>query len=112
MTKLSERLVHGITSQLSHVVRNGDELAAYPGCVNLSFSYVEGESLLMALKDVALSSGRYDKSRQGGLYQALFEFTEPLAHHFITPIPEIVDFTEGEKPEYPEKNPRSTGQIN
>lgn len=30
------------------------------GCVNLSFAYVEGESLLMALKDVALSSGRSD----------------------------------------------------
>lgn len=29
------------------------------GCINLSFAYVEGESLLMALKDVALSSGRY-----------------------------------------------------
>ena len=28
------------------------------GCLNLSFAYVEGESLLMALKDVALSSGR------------------------------------------------------
>jgi cysteine desulfurase len=27
------------------------------GCVNLSFAYIEGESLLMALKDVALSSG-------------------------------------------------------
>ena len=31
--------------------------AACAGCVNLSFAYVEGESLLMALKDVALSSG-------------------------------------------------------
>ena len=29
-----------------------------PGCVNLSFAFVEGESLLMALKDIALSSGR------------------------------------------------------
>lgn len=30
----------------------------FVGCINLSFAYVEGESLLMALKDVALSSGR------------------------------------------------------
>jgi len=44
-------------SNLSQVVRNGDPVAWYPGCVNLSFACVEGESLLMALKDVALSSG-------------------------------------------------------
>lgn len=54
---LSDRLVNSIMSQLPDVVRNGDETATYPGCVNLSFSYVEGESLLMALKDIALSSG-------------------------------------------------------
>ncbi|KAK7808980.1 hypothetical protein U0070_010127 [Myodes glareolus] len=33
------------------------------GCINLSFAYVEGESLLMALKDVALSSGRFGIGR-------------------------------------------------
>jgi len=54
--QLSERLIQGITSQVEHVVRNGD-VNGYPGCVNLSFSYVEGESLLMALKEIALSSG-------------------------------------------------------
>ena len=30
----------------------------FVGCVNLSFAFVEGESLLMAMKQVALSSGR------------------------------------------------------
>lgn len=46
---LSDRLINGITSQVDHIVRNGD-VNGYPGCVNLSFAYVEGESLLMALK--------------------------------------------------------------
>nr|XP_018909790.1 PREDICTED: cysteine desulfurase, mitochondrial [Bemisia tabaci] len=57
MEKLSQRLLDRIFSSLTHVVRNGDPVHSYPGCVNLSFAYVEGESLLMALKDVALSSG-------------------------------------------------------
>jgi cysteine desulfurase len=39
------------------VIRNGDLESTYAGCVNLSFEYVEGESLLMALKRIALSSG-------------------------------------------------------
>jgi len=56
ISQLSKRLIEGINARVSHVVRNGD-VTGYPGCVNLSFSYVEGESLLMALKDVALSSG-------------------------------------------------------
>jgi len=53
---LSDRLINGIQARVEHVVRNGD-VNGYPGCVNLSFSYVEGESLLMALKEIALSSG-------------------------------------------------------
>ncbi|KAF8798136.1 cysteine desulfurase NFS1 [Phlegmacium glaucopus] len=54
--QLSDRLISKINMKVEHVVRNGD-VEGYPGCVNLSFSYVEGESLLMALKDIALSSG-------------------------------------------------------
>nr|XP_039260082.1 cysteine desulfurase, mitochondrial-like isoform X1 [Styela clava] len=54
---LSHRLESRIREKLSHVIRNGDVNQTYPGCLNLSFAYVEGESLLMALKDVALSSG-------------------------------------------------------
>ncbi|XP_077458304.1 cysteine desulfurase [Stigmatopora argus] len=57
VTMLSNRLVHKITSQIPDVIMNGDPEQRYPGCVNLSFAYVEGESLLMALKDIALSSG-------------------------------------------------------
>ncbi|KAJ3259098.1 cysteine desulfurase [Boothiomyces macroporosus] len=57
ITKLSHHLIESITSQVPNVVRNGDPEHHYPGCVNLSFQYVEGESLLMALKDIALSSG-------------------------------------------------------
>lgn len=38
--KLSDRLIKGITSQVEHVIRNGDS-NGYPGCVNLSFAYVE-----------------------------------------------------------------------
>ncbi|KCZ74945.1 hypothetical protein H311_04086, partial [Anncaliia algerae PRA109] len=37
-------------------VRNGDE-NGYPGCINLSFPYIEGESLLLSLPGIALSSG-------------------------------------------------------
>ncbi|OAA43265.1 cysteine desulfurase [Metarhizium rileyi] len=53
---LSNRLLSGLLS-MEHTQQNGDESAFYPGCVNVSFAYVEGESLLMALKDIALSSG-------------------------------------------------------
>lgn len=55
--RLSKRLIDGIMSGASHVVRNGDPDQCYEGCINLSFAYVEGESLLMGLKDIALSSG-------------------------------------------------------
>ena len=56
VTALSKRLLNGLLS-LEHTSQNGDPERHYPGCVNVSFAYVEGESLLMALKDVALSSG-------------------------------------------------------
>eukprot|EP00639_Heterosigma_akashiwo_P000482 CAMPEP_0194576208 /NCGR_PEP_ID=MMETSP0292-20121207/11404_1 /TAXON_ID=39354 /ORGANISM="Heterosigma akashiwo, Strain CCMP2393" /LENGTH=472 /DNA_ID=CAMNT_0039428189 /DNA_START=92 /DNA_END=1510 /DNA_ORIENTATION=+ len=54
---LSRRLKDGILSQIPEVVLNGDPVARYPGNLNFSFSYVEGESLLMAVKNMAVSSG-------------------------------------------------------
>lgn len=47
----------GIMSRMEHVVLNGDAEKRYPGNLNFSFAYVEGESLLMALKNIAVSSG-------------------------------------------------------
>ncbi|XP_071175768.1 cysteine desulfurase-like [Mytilus edulis] len=55
--ELSNRLLHKVQDAIPQVIRNGDPDMTYPGCINLSFAYVEGESLLMALKDIALSSG-------------------------------------------------------
>ena len=55
--RLSKRLIDGISSQCANIQLNGDADMRYPGNVNLSFAYVEGESLLMGLKDIAVSSG-------------------------------------------------------
>jgi len=57
VTKLSNKLVQELSAALPSVIRNGDPDQTYNGCVNLSFHCVEGESLLMALKDIAVSSG-------------------------------------------------------
>lgn len=57
VSMLANRLIQKIMAGIPDVVMNGDPQQRYPGCINLSFAYVEGESLLMALKDVALSSG-------------------------------------------------------
>lgn len=42
VTKLSQLLISGITDKLTHIVRNGHPDHTYPGCVNLSFAFVEG----------------------------------------------------------------------
>ncbi|GHT90256.1 cysteine desulfurase IscS [Betaproteobacteria bacterium] len=54
--KLRDRLLQGI-SDIDAVYVNGDMAARVPHNLNVSFAYVEGESLMMALKDLAVSSG-------------------------------------------------------
>jgi cysteine desulfurase len=54
---LRDRLYKGITSRLTETYVNGSMEHRLPGNLNISFAFVEGESLLMALKDVAVSSG-------------------------------------------------------
>ena len=57
ITYLSRKLAKGIEETIPEVTRNGDPEHNYNGCLNYSFAYVEGESLLMALKNIAVSSG-------------------------------------------------------
>lgn len=56
VTKMRDRLWAGL-SDMEQVFINGDADKRYPGNLNVSFNFVEGESLIMALKDLAVSSG-------------------------------------------------------
>lgn len=53
---LRDRLLNG-TKDIEEVYLNGDLEHRVPQTLNISFNYVEGESLIMALKDLAVSSG-------------------------------------------------------
>jgi cysteine desulfurase len=54
--KLSDKFLKEIL-KLSHIYLNGDEVNRYCGNLNLSFAGIEGESLIMAIKDLGVSSG-------------------------------------------------------
>ena len=57
VTSLRERLCARISERLDEVYINGHPTLRLPGNMNMSFAYVEGESLLMALKEIAVSTG-------------------------------------------------------
>ena len=57
LSAMRDRLQIAITSKLEEVYLNGHPTQRLPNNLNLSFAYVEGESLLMGLKEIALSSG-------------------------------------------------------
>ena len=54
---LSDMLYEGIMSNAKDIFLNGDRQQRIPGNLNLSFAYIEGESMIMAIKDLAVSSG-------------------------------------------------------
>ncbi|MDZ3837254.1 MAG: IscS subfamily cysteine desulfurase [Rhodospirillales bacterium] len=54
---LSDRFYNRIMAELPEVYLNGDKEQRIPGNLNLSFAYVEGEGLMMGIKDLAVSSG-------------------------------------------------------
>ncbi len=59
LIRLRDRLIDGIMSRIDNVILNGHPTLRLPGNVNMSFEYIEGESLLLSLdiKGIAASSG-------------------------------------------------------
>jgi cysteine desulfurase len=57
LAALRDRLRDGIFKGLDEVYVNGHQTKRLPHNLNISFAYVEGEAMLMGLKDIALSSG-------------------------------------------------------
>ncbi len=54
---LFNKLYKGMVENVPEVFLNGDLEHRIPGNLNLSFAYIEGESMIMAIKDLAVSSG-------------------------------------------------------
>lgn len=54
---LQERMLKGLRAKLTDIVVNGDLERRIPGNLNISFAYVEGESLMMGIKGLSVSSG-------------------------------------------------------
>ena len=65
MARLRDRLLAGLTSQLDGVVVNGSMTHRLPNNLNVTFNGVDGESLLVAISDIAVSSGSACTSASG-----------------------------------------------
>jgi len=57
LVALREQLRTGLFEQLEDVYLNGDPVKRLPGNLNVSFAYIDGESLMMGLKEIAVSTG-------------------------------------------------------
>jgi len=81
---LRDRLLAGF-SDMEEVVVNGDLEQRISGNLNISFNYVEGESLMMAISDVAVSSGSActSSSLEPSYVLRALGLTDELAHSSI-----------------------------
>ncbi len=57
LTALRNRLWEGLSGRLDEIFLNGDTDTGLPNTLNVSFAYVEGESLMMGFDNIAVSSG-------------------------------------------------------
>jgi cysteine desulfurase len=82
LTKLRDRFYDSIRKRLPEVYLNGDLDNRIPGNLNLSFAYVEGEGLMMGIKDLSVSSGSActSASLEPSYVLRALGVTEDLAH--------------------------------
>jgi cysteine desulfurase len=82
---LRERLRKGLDAGLDLLTVNGSLAHRVPGNLNVSFAYVEGEALMMAIKDVAVSSGSActSASLEPSYVLRAMGISEDLAHSSI-----------------------------
>jgi len=57
LAKLQARMLNGLNAKLTDIHVNGDLEHRIPGNLNIGFAYVEGESLMMGIKGLSVSSG-------------------------------------------------------
>jgi cysteine desulfurase len=57
VAELFDRFYNNLSQEIPDIYLNGDKNNRYKGNLNLSFAYVEGESMILAIKDLAVSSG-------------------------------------------------------
>ena len=84
ITALRDRLLKGL-SDMPEIYVNGDLVHRVPHNLNVSFAYVEGESLIMAVRDIAVSSGSActSASLEPSYVLRALGLTDELAHSSI-----------------------------
>ncbi len=110
LSKLRDRLWNGV-KDMEEIYLNGDLEQRIPGNLNISFNFVEGESLIMSLKDIAVSSGSActSSSLEPSYVLRAIGRNDELAHSSIRftmgrfSTEEEVDFTIGKVREAVEK---------
>ena len=71
LKKLQDRMLKGLHAKLPEIYVNGDLEQRIPGNLNISFAHVEGESLMMGIKGLSVSSGSACTSRALGVEEEM-----------------------------------------
>jgi len=83
--KLADRFLKKLNDNIPDLHLNGDKLKRIPGNLNISFAYIEGESLILNIRDLAVSSGSActSASLEPSYVLRSLGVTEDLAHSSI-----------------------------